>query len=68
MITGCTGGIGLEYTRQLAKIGINLVLVDKADETDLANFAKDIGKNNCNLYFLSLLLTTNFLQKKNLVY
>ena len=29
IVTGCTNGIGLGYARELAKRGINLILIDK---------------------------------------
>lgn len=42
MITGCTDGIGLEYAKQLAKHGLNIVLISRT-ESKLSAIAKEIG-------------------------
>lgn len=42
VITGATDGIGLEYAKQLASHGINIVLVSR-NETKLFETASQIG-------------------------
>lgn len=42
-VTGCTDGIGLEYSKQLAKQGLNIVLISRT-ESKLKAVAKEIGK------------------------
>lgn len=51
MVTGCTDGIGKEYAKELAKRGINIVLVSRSEEK-LKATAKEIGTfNNFSIKF-----------------
>jgi short-subunit dehydrogenase len=43
VITGCTDGIGKEYAKELAKQGLNIVLISRT-ESKLAALAKELGK------------------------
>jgi len=42
VVTGATDGIGKEYARQLAALGINIVLISRT-ESKLQTVAKEIG-------------------------
>lgn len=42
-MTGCTDGIGKEYAKQLAKRGINIVLISRT-ESKLIEVASEIGE------------------------
>lgn len=42
MVTGSTDGIGKEYAKQLAKRGINIVLIAR-NESKLIDVSKEIG-------------------------
>ena len=42
MVTGSTGGIGLEWARQLAAKGYNVILVGRRQDA-LNDIAKEIG-------------------------
>ena len=44
LITGGSSGMGLEYARQLAEIGCNLLLVSNQEE-ELEKAAKDLGRD-----------------------
>lgn len=44
LITGGSSGMGLEYARQLAEIGCNLLLVSN-QEVELKNAAEELGKD-----------------------
>jgi short-subunit dehydrogenase len=43
VVTGSSNGIGLNYARQLASRGMNLVLISNEDEK-LHQVSKEIGK------------------------
>lgn len=43
MVTGSTDGIGKEYAKELAKQGLNIVLISRT-ESKLATVAKEIGE------------------------
>lgn len=43
MVTGSTDGIGKEYAKELAKQGLNIVLISRT-ESKLAVVAKEIGE------------------------
>lgn len=43
VITGSTDGIGLEYAKELAKQGLNIVLISRT-ESKLMKVAKEIGE------------------------
>lgn len=43
MITGSTDGIGLEYAKELAKQGLNIVLISRT-EAKLIKVANEIGE------------------------
>lgn len=43
VVTGCTDGIGKEYAKELAKRGINIVLISRT-ESKLVAVANEIGK------------------------
>ena len=42
VVTGATDGIGKEYARQLAALGIHIVLISRT-ESKLQTVAKEIG-------------------------
>lgn len=44
VVTGATDGIGKEYAKQLAKRGINIVLIAR-NESKLIDVSKEIGMN-----------------------
>lgn len=46
VITGSTDGIGKQYARELARRGLNVVLVSRSHEK-LQATAKEIGKRYC---------------------
>lgn len=43
VVTGATDGIGKEYARQLARLGINIVLISRT-ESKLQAVAREIGR------------------------
>lgn len=45
VITGSTDGIGKEYAKELAKRGINIVLISRT-ESKLVDVANEIGKSS----------------------
>jgi 17beta-estradiol 17-dehydrogenase / very-long-chain 3-oxoacyl-CoA reductase len=47
-VTGSTDGIGAEYAKELAKRGLNIVLISRT-KTKLIQVANEIGKSK-NLY------------------
>ena len=42
LVTGGANGIGAEYCRQLAALGMNLIILDR-DETALEEIARELG-------------------------
>lgn len=46
VVTGCTDGIGKEYAKELAKRGMNIVMVSRTLEK-LQKVSSEIGKNPC---------------------
>ena len=50
VVTGSTDGIGKAYAKELAKRGVNIVLISR-NEDKLAKVAAEIGKQNTNLHF-----------------
>ena len=49
LVTGGSSGMGLEYARQLAEIGCNLLLVSNQEE-ELEKAARDLGLSDRTLY------------------
>jgi hypothetical protein len=51
IVTGCTTGIGLGFAQELAKRGLNLILIDK-NQNLIDKVADDLGIN-FNFFFLA---------------
>lgn len=55
VITGATEGIGKAYARELARDGLNVVLISRS-ESKLKDVATGIGKNPAFSYMILLFL------------
>ncbi len=58
VVTGCTDGIGRQYALELAKHGLNIVLVSRT-ESKLVELSNEIGKS-LSFYFYKALNDLKF--------
>lgn len=50
IVTGATDGIGKEYARELARLGINIILMSRSIDK-LTRVAQEIGKDTSYYFF-----------------
>ena len=56
IITGATDGIGKEYARELARLGLNIILMSRSIDK-LTKVAQEIGESSIHKYLIIFVIT-----------